>query len=235
MPVVRGRIRREYSSCSRRRSVHGASPNDGGAWRSVRAPNLCFPIRALGLLVFGFAGVLAVPCRRLTAQALDSTGMPSLELLAMEAGRASRLHPIRAVAHALLCDASHPLVDSASLASCTVLTSTARATAIAAAFARGIEVQLSETAEGDSAVSIPICPTDLARAGGPRVLLARVTAPVVGVHEGRWEGRLLVELRCRSPVGAGGDDVRILGKEYLYQWSGRERKMYQHSWLRAAR
>ena len=40
------------------------------------------------LTVIGLAGALAAPCAALTAQALDSTGMPSLEQLAMEAGRA---------------------------------------------------------------------------------------------------------------------------------------------------
>jgi len=189
---------------------------------------------AVCVSLFGLAGVLAAPCRSLTAQALDSTGMPPLELLAMEAGRASRVHPIRAVAEALLCEPSHPLVDSASLAACAALTTT-RAAAIAAAFARGIEAPLGERAEGDSAVAFPTCPTDLDRAGGPRVLLVRVTAPVVGVYEGRWEGRLTVELRCRSPVGAGGDGIRILGKEYLYQWTGHAWAMYQHSSLRAVR
>jgi hypothetical protein len=67
------------------------------------------------------------------------------------------------------------------------------------------------------------------------VLIARVTAPVAGVHDGRWEGRLTVEMRCRSPAGAGGDRITILGKEYLYQWSGRAWEMYQHSWLHAGR
>ena len=186
-------------------------------------------------LLFGLAGVLAAPCHVLAAQAFDSTAMPSLELLAMEAGRASRLHPIRAVAPALLCEPSHPLVDSASLAACAVLSATARAEAITAAYVRGIELPLAGTTEGDSAAAFPTCPTDLNRAGAPRVLLARVTAPVVGVQDGRWEGRLTVELRCRSPVGAGGDGITIMGKEYLYQWSGRAWAMYQHSWLRAGR
>jgi hypothetical protein len=185
-------------------------------------------------LLFGLAGALAAPYRGLTAQALDSTGMPSLESLAMEAGRASRRHPIRAVADALLCEPSHPLVDSASLAACAVLTTTVRAAAITAAFARGIELPLGRPAESDSAVA-SICPADLDRTDGPRLLLARLTGPVVGVYEGRWEGRLTVELRCRSPVGAGGDGIRILGKAYLYQWSGRAWEMYQHSWLRAGR
>jgi hypothetical protein len=187
------------------------------------------------LLLFGLAIVLSAPCRSLTAQALDSTGMPSLELLALEAGRASRVHPIRGVVPALLCEPSHPLVDSASLAACAALTTASRDAAITAAFARGIELPLAGTAEGDSAVAFPICPTDLNRARAPRVLIARVTAPVAGVHDGRWEGRLTVEMRCRSPAGAGGDRITILGKEYLYQWSGRAWEMYQHSWLHAGR
>jgi hypothetical protein len=174
---------------------------------------------------------LAVPWHRLTAQAFDSTAMPSLESLALEAGRASRAHPIRAVAPRLLCEPGHPLVDSASLAACAALP-TDRAAAITASFARGIQMPLAGAAEGDSAVAFPICPTDLDRTTGPRVLDARVTAPVVGVHEGRWEGRLTVELRCRSPGAAGGDGIRILGKAYLYQWSGRAWEMYQHSWSR---
>ena len=199
------------------------------AWRlMIYAPRVF-------LLLFGLASVLATPWRILPAQAFDSTGMPSLELLAMEAGRASRRHPIRAVAQTLLCEPSHPLADSASLAACAVLTTVGRTAAITAAFARGVETPLDTTAEGESAAAFPVCPTDLDRAGAPRALLARVTAPVVGVHEGRWEGRLLVELRCRSPGGAGGDGIRIMGKEYLYQWSGRAWEMYQHSWLRAGR
>jgi hypothetical protein len=115
------------------------------------------------------------------------------------------------------------------------LTTSSRAAAITAAFARGIERPLGGTLEGDSAVAFPICPTDLDRAGAARVLIARVTAPVVGVLDGRWEGRLTVELRCRSPAGAGDDRIAILGKEYLYQWSGRAWEMYQHSWLHAGR
>jgi len=183
----------------------------------------------VGLLL---AGAVVMPGRRLTAQ-FDSTAMPSLESLAMEAGRASRRHPVRVVSPALLCEAGHPLVDSASFAACSAVVE-ARAGAITAAFARGIELPLSGTAEGDSAVAFPVCPTDLDRDGPPRVLLARITAPVVGVYEGRWEGRLTVELRCRSP-GSSDGAVRILGKEFLYQWSGREWRMYQHSGLRAVR
>ena len=49
------------------------------------------------LLIAGLAGAVATPRQRLTAQAFDSTGMPSLEQLALEVGRASRRHPIRAV------------------------------------------------------------------------------------------------------------------------------------------
>ena len=107
-----------------------------------------------------------------------------------------------------------------------------RSAAIVAAFARGVELSLSDAAEAESAGTFPDCPTDLDRRGAPRVLVARITAPLVGVHDERWEGRLTVELRCRSP---SGDGIRILGKEYLYQWSGRAWEMYQHSWLRAGR
>ncbi|MGH7694394.1 MAG: hypothetical protein ACRENH_05410 [Gemmatimonadaceae bacterium] len=184
------------------------------------------------LLIVGLAGALAAPRQGLAAQGVDSTGMPSLELLAMEAGRASRRHPIGAVAPAILCEPAHPLVDSASLAACEALTP-ARAAAITAAFARGLEVSLAPTADGDSTVVIPICPAALDRVVGPRVLLARVTAPAVGVREGVWEGRLTVELRCRSPATAGREELRTMGKEFLYQWIGRAWKLYQHSSWRA--
>jgi len=186
------------------------------------------------LLIASLAGTLAAPCQGLTTQALDSTGMPSLDLLALEVGRASRRHPIRAVGQTLLCEPSHPLLDSASLAACAALDS-ARAAAITAAFARGLEVPLAATADRDAAAEFPDCPADLDRVGGSRVLLARLTAPVVGVHEGQWEGRLTVEVRCRSPAGGRGGGLRTMGKEYLYQWSGREWRLYQFSWLRAER
>ena len=182
------------------------------------------------LLVVGFAGALAAPCRGLTAQAVDSTGMPPLDLLALEAGRASRRHPIRAVARALLCEPTHPLADSASLAACASLDA-ARAAAITAAFARGLEVPLADTTDGDTAFAP--CPADVQRVAEPRVLLARVMAPIVGMQDGRWEGRLTVEIRCRSP-GAGGG-IRTMGKEYLYQWSGRDWRLYQFAWLRGDR
>lgn len=181
------------------------------------------------LLVVGVAG--AVPRQALPAQTVDSTGMPSLELLAMEAGRASRHHPIRAVASALLCETGHPLVDSASLAACAALDS-ARAAAIIAAFARGLEVPLAPTS--DAVDEVPTCPADLDRADGPGVLLVRITAPAVGMRDdGRWEGRLTMELRCRSSAPAGGERLRTMGKEYLYEWSGRAWELYQHSWWRA--
>ena len=61
------------------------------------------PSSLWGVLLFvGLASALAAPSQRLPAQAMDSSGMPSLELLAAEAGRASRRHPIRAVAHSSL-------------------------------------------------------------------------------------------------------------------------------------
>jgi len=173
--------------------------------------------------------LVGAPCGRLSAQALDSTGMPSLEQLALEAGKASRRHPIRAVSPQLLCEPNHPLVDSASLAACVVLEGP-RAAAITAAFARGLEVPLAATPETEAPSELPVCPRDPERVADPRVLLARITAPLAGVREGVWEARLTVELRCRSPGGGG---IRTMGKEYLYQWSGREWKLYQHSWWRA--
>ena len=184
------------------------------------------------VLIVVSASSVSGPSRALAAQAFDSTGMPSLELLALEAGRASRHHPIRAVAHAMLCEPTHPLVDSASVAACAALDST-RAAAFTATFARGLDVPIATTA--DSAFELPVCPADIDRVEGPRTLLARVTAPVVGVREQKWEGRLSVELRCRSPANATGQRVRTLGKEYLYQWSGHAWQLYQFSWWRAER
>ena len=55
------------------------------------------PWGATAKLVAGLllgSGLLG-PWQKVDAQAFDSTAMPSLELLAMEAGRASRRHPIR--------------------------------------------------------------------------------------------------------------------------------------------
>src|SRR6476646_6937759 len=125
-------------------------------------------VRALGILsIVGLAAALTAPCEGLAAQALDSTGMPPLEQLALEAGRASRRHPIRAVARSLLCEPSHPLADSASLAACAALDS-ARAAAITAAFARGLEVPLAATPSDSAALGFPICPADLDRAAGGR-------------------------------------------------------------------
>lgn len=184
------------------------------------------------LLLVGLASALAAPCQGLAGQARDSTGMPPLELLALEAGRASRRYPIRLVARAILCEPAHPLVDSASLAACASL-DPARAAAITAAFARGLEVPLADTTGDPATLALPTCPADLERATGPRVLLARVTAPVAGVRDGQWEGRLTVELRCRSPAGGSGDGVRRTGTEYLYQWSGRAWRLYQHARWRA--
>ena len=186
------------------------------------------------LLIVSLAGALAAPCEGLTAQAIDSTGMPSLELLALEAGRASRRHSIRAVAPAILCEPAHPLVDSASFAACAAL-DPARAAAIPAAFARGLEVPLAGTAGGDGALEVPACPADLDQTAGPRVLLARLTAPLAGMRDEQWEARLTVELRCRSPTAGSGGGIRTMGKEYLYQWTGRAWRLYQHSWRRAER
>lgn len=185
--------------------------------------------RSAFLLIVALSSALAAPCRGLAAQGSDSTGMPPLDQLALEAGRASRRHPIGAVARALLCDPSHPLADSASLAACTALDS-AKAAAITTAFARGLEVSLTDATAHDA--SLAPCPGDVERVAEPRVLVARVMAPVVGMQDGHWEGRLTVEVRCRSPGAGSSGGIRTMGKEYLFQWSGREWRLYQFAWLR---
>jgi hypothetical protein len=181
------------------------------------------------LMVVELVGVLVAPIDALLAQALDSTGMPSLEQLALEAGRASRRHPVGTVAQAFLCEPTHPLMDSASVAACAALDS-ARAGAIISAFARGLEVPLAAPPTDRTAFGFPNCPADLDRASGRRVLPARLTAPVVGVRDGVWEGRLLMEVRCRSEGAGSVQPIRTMGKEYLYQWIGGAWRLYQFSW-----
>lgn len=181
------------------------------------------------LMVVELVGALVAPVDALMAQALDSTGMPSLEQLALEAGRASRRHPVGTVAQAFLCEPTHPLMDSASVAACAALDS-ARAGAIISAFARGLEVPLVAPPTDSTALGFPNCPADLDRASGGRVLPARLTAPVVGVRDGVWEGRLLMEVRCRSGGAERGEAIRTMGKEYLYQWIGGAWRLYQFSW-----
>src|SRR5262245_36087916 len=109
------------------------------------------------LMIVGLASALVAPCRRVAAQAFDSTGMPSLEQLAEDAGRASRRHPIRAVVSTILCDPASPVVDSASVAGCAALDAT-RAAAITAAFARGLEVPLDSTSDGAAESESLLCP-----------------------------------------------------------------------------
>jgi hypothetical protein len=181
------------------------------------------------LMVVELVGALVAPVDALMAQALDSTGMPSLEQLALEAGRASRRHPVGTVAQAFLCEPTHPLMDSASVAACAALDS-ARAGAIISAFARGLEVPLVAPPTDSTALGFPNCPADLDRASGRRVLPARLTAPVVGVRDGVWEGRLLMEVRCRSGGAERGEAIRTMGKEYLYQWIAGAWRLYQFSW-----
>jgi len=180
-------------------------------------------------MVVELVGALVAPVDALMAQALDSTGMPSLEQLALEAGRASRRHPVGTVAQAFLCEPTHPLMDSASVAACAALDS-ARAGAIISAFARGLEAPLGAPPTDSTALGFPNCPADLDRASGGRVLPARLTAPVVGVRDGVWEGRLLMEVRCRSGGAERGEAIRTMGKEYLYQWIGGAWRLYQFSW-----
>lgn len=185
------------------------------------------------MVAASIGAVAGVPPSVAGAQARDSTGMPSLELLATEAGRASRRHPISAVAEALLCDASHPLVDSAAVDACTSLVG-ARRSQFAAAFARALEVPLVDPAFVNGR-SVPPCPPDLEqRADSPGVVV-RLTPPIVGEREGRWEGRLAVEFGCYiGGTGAPGD-LRVVAKEYLYQWTGSRWRLYQFAWRRTSR
>ena len=205
-----------------------------GSFRS-RQRISCVVLSLSTMLKFvALAGALSVPCEALPAQALDSTGMPSLEQLAFEAGRASRRHPIASVAPTFLCEPTHPLMDSASVAACAALDSV-RAAAITAAFARGLEVPVTAPPGDSAALGLPVCPADLDRVSGGRILPARLTAPVAGVRDGVWEGRLLMEVRCRSgPAGSGGT-IRTMGKEYLYQWAGGAWRLYQFAWRGTAR
>jgi hypothetical protein len=184
--------------------------------------------------VVALASTLGAPCEALTAQALDSTGMPSLEQLAFEAGRASRRHPIASVAPTFLCEPTHPLMDSASVAACAGLDSV-RAAAITAAFARGLEVPVAASPGDSAALGLPVCPADLDRVSGGRILPARLTAPVAGVRDGVWEGRLLMEVRCRPGPAGSGETIRTMGKEYLYQWIGGAWRLYQFAWRGTAR
>ena len=194
--------------------------------RAVISPRIVFTA--------GLALALAAPCYSVAAQAADSTAMPSLELLALEAGRASRRSPIATVAPTMLCELAHPLVDSASAAGCAALDSI-RAATITAAFARGLQVPLATKSDDDATLDLAVCPPDLDRATGAPLLRARITAPIVGMLDGRWEGRLTVELRCRSDAAGNGDGIRTIGREYLYQWNGREWRLYQYSSWRAVR
>jgi hypothetical protein len=185
----------------------------------------------MALLAVAASG-MAAPCRGQETQAFDSTGMPSLELLAQEAGRVSRRHAVRAILPTMLCDENHPFVDSASVTACTVLAGTKEASIIAA-FAKGLEVPVVSAT--DTAVDFAECPRDIEKGVDSHVLVARITAPVVGVRERVWEGRLTMELRCRPANSERGKDYATLGKSFLYQWNGREWKLYQFSWWRSER
>ena len=199
---------------------------------STRRPRLS---RLTIVMLAGLVGGMATPCRGQETQALDSAGMPSLELLAQEAGRASRRHAVRALSPTMLCEEGHPLVDSASVAACAALAG-ARAVSIIAAFAKGLEVPVvAPPADAEPSIDFLTCPPDIEKGVESRVLLARLTAPVVGVRERIWEGRLTMELRCRSTKADRGREIATLGKSYLYQWNGREWKLYQFSWWRSER
>ena len=125
-------------------------------------------------------------------------------------------------------------MDSASVAACAALDSV-RAAAITAAFARGLEVPVAASPGDSAALGLPVCPADLDRVSGGRILPARLTAPVAGVRDGVWEGRLLMEVRCRPGPAGSGETIRTMGKEYLYQWIGGAWRLYQFAWRGTAR
>ena len=186
------------------------------------------------MIAAGIIAVVGAPRATASAQHADSSGMPSLELLAAEAGRASRRHPIAAVAGELLCDPSHPLLDSAAVAACASLDPVRRAL-LTAAFARGLDVPLVAATESPSAQTVPVCPPELERRPEPRTLLVRLTPPVVGARDGRWEGRLAVDFRCYIGAMEPRGDLRVVGKEYLFQWTGTAWRLYQYAWRRTNR
>jgi hypothetical protein len=186
------------------------------------------------ILVGGMVAALGAPTVVLGAQVPDSSGMPSLELLITEAGRASRRHPIAEVAPEMLCDPGHPLVDSATVAACGALDVVRRAS-LTAAFARGAGVSVAAGTASTAHDEMPECPADLERRSGPRVVRTILTAPIVGLRDDRWEARLTVQFRCRVTAAGSSDALRVIAKEYLYQWTGSTWRLYQYAWRRTSR
>jgi hypothetical protein len=138
-----------------------------------------------------------------------------MEALAAAVGQVSRRDAIIAVGRDLHCDAGSAGVDSAAVQACGGLTS-ADAARLIAAFARGVGRPLLDQWPSTNA-DYPACDGET---------VARIGAPVVGDREGRWEGRITVEVSCRQPPSST-KPLRIVAKEYLFQWDGRAWAFYQ--------
>jgi hypothetical protein len=142
-----------------------------------------------------------------------------MEALAGAVGQASRRDAIVAVGRQLNCDAGSTGVDSAAVEACAAFT-TADVARLVAAFAGAVGSPLLDQWPSTNA-DYPPCDGERPQA------VARIGAPVVGDREGRWEGRITVELSCRPLTGAASQRLRVLAKEFLFQWDGRAWTFYQ--------
>ena len=162
------------------------------------------------------------------AQESTAAGQPpgaTTESLATAVGEASRRDAIVAVGAALLCDPTSPALDSASVNACAAIPA-ADGARLVAAFAHALGRPLLDRWPTTTA-DYPACESESA-GGPPRPEgMARMGAPVVGDYEGRWEGRITVELSCRQLTGGATESVRVVAREFLFQWDGRAWKMYQ--------
>lgn len=164
----------------------------------------------------------------LAAQDSLVAGQPAgatTELLATAVGQAARRDGIVAVGRVLYCDATSAALDSASVQACIALTE-ANATRLVGAFAHALGRPLLEQWPTTTA-DYPACEDDGARGQRGSLAVARIGAPVVGDREGRWEGRITVELSCRQPNGGGPPFLRVLAREFLFQWDGHAWTFYQ--------
>ena len=175
---------------------------------------------ALALTAFAFAAPLP---------AQDAApGQPAgatTELLAAAAGEASRRDAIVGVGAVLHCDPASPSLDSASVNACAAIP-TADAARLVAAFARTLGRPLLDRWPVTVA-DYPACEGEAARGPLRPEAVARIGAPVVGDHEGRWEGRITAELSCRQLTGGATQSLRVVAREFLFQWDGRAWKLYQ--------
>ena len=183
-------------------------------------------------VLLGF--VLYLPASSLDAQ--DTARAPvvapagaSLELLAAAIGAASRREPIAALSGTLNCDPASAALDSASVQMCELLGSSG--SLIVAEFARALGRPADASWPTDPARELPVCEEERSgparRDDRRRDRFARIAAPVVGERDGKWEGRMTLELSCRVVRADGRADVRTLAREYLCQWDGRAWRLYQ--------